>query len=79
VVALSFLYLVFVRMLQLFRLRRCERDELAVEVVVLRLKWRSCAVKWRVRRCDQPVGCQNLITPLTCEFAGACRRSRCEF
>jgi hypothetical protein len=28
---------------------------------------------------DPPVGCQNLITPLTCEFVGACRRSSCEF
>jgi hypothetical protein len=25
------------------------------------------------------VGCQNSITPLTVEFAGACRCSRCEF
>jgi hypothetical protein len=25
------------------------------------------------------VGCQNSITPLTLEFAGACRSSRCEF
>ena len=27
----------------------------------------------------QRVGCQNSITPLTLEFAGACRSSRCEF
>ena len=25
------------------------------------------------------VGCQNSITPLTLEFAAACRSSRCEF
>jgi putative transposase len=35
-VALSSLYLVFVRLLQLIRLRGSDRDELAVEVVVLR-------------------------------------------
>ena len=34
--ALSFLYMAFVRVLQLLRLRRSEQDELAVEVVVLR-------------------------------------------
>jgi hypothetical protein len=34
--ALTFLYLAFVRMLQLFRLRGTDRDELAIEVVVLR-------------------------------------------
>jgi hypothetical protein len=34
--ALSFLYVAFVRLLQLFRLRRRERDELAIEVVMLR-------------------------------------------
>ena len=28
---------------------------------------------------DHGVGCQNSITPLTREFAGACRSSRCEF
>jgi putative transposase len=35
-VALSFLYLAFVRTLQLFGLRRCEADDLAIEVVALR-------------------------------------------
>ena len=34
--ALSFLYLAFVKMLQLIRLRKCDCDDLAVEVVVLR-------------------------------------------
>jgi putative transposase len=34
--ALTFFYLAFVRMLQLFRLRGTDRDELAIEVVVLR-------------------------------------------
>jgi glycosyltransferase involved in cell wall biosynthesis len=34
-------------------------------------------VSFRVR--FVPVGCQNSITPLTYEFAGACRRSGCEF
>ena len=34
--ALSFLYLAFVRILQLFRLSRRDSDELAVEIVVLR-------------------------------------------
>jgi putative transposase len=34
--ALSFLYLAFVQMLQLIRLRKCDCDDLAVEVVVLR-------------------------------------------
>jgi len=34
--ALSFLYLAFVRILQLLRLLGCERNELAIEVVVLR-------------------------------------------
>jgi hypothetical protein len=34
--ALSFLYLAFVRILQLFRLRRRDSDELAIEVVILR-------------------------------------------
>ena len=33
---LSFLYVAFVRILQLFRLRRSDRDDLAIEVVVLR-------------------------------------------
>jgi hypothetical protein len=35
-VALTFLYLSFAWMLQLFELRRSERDELAVEVIMLR-------------------------------------------
>ena len=35
-VALSFLYLAFVRTLSLLRLRRRETDELAVEIVMLR-------------------------------------------
>src|ERR1039458_1092662 len=34
--ALSFLYMAFVRVLQMLRLRRCDHHELAVEVVVLR-------------------------------------------
>ena len=34
--ALSFLYLAFVRILEVLRLARCESGELAVEVVVLR-------------------------------------------
>ena len=34
--ALSFLYVAFVRMLELFRLCRNEREELAIEVVMLR-------------------------------------------
>jgi putative transposase len=34
--ALSFLYVSFVRLLQLLRLRRAERDELAIEIVMLR-------------------------------------------
>jgi hypothetical protein len=34
--ALSFLYLAFVKILQLIRLRKCDCDDLAVEVVVLR-------------------------------------------
>jgi hypothetical protein len=34
-VALSFLYEAFVRVLQLFRLGRSERQELAIEVVML--------------------------------------------
>ena len=36
VVALSFLYVAFVRMLEMVRLRWRDRDQLAVEVVVLR-------------------------------------------
>jgi hypothetical protein len=32
----SFLYVAFVRLLQLLRLRRRERDELGIEVVMLR-------------------------------------------
>jgi putative transposase len=35
-VALSFLYVAFVRILQLLRLRRDDRDELAIEVIMLR-------------------------------------------
>jgi hypothetical protein len=35
-VALSFLYLAFVRTLQLVGLRRCNADDLAIEVVILR-------------------------------------------
>ena len=34
--ALSFLYVAFVRILQLLRLRRDDRDELAIEVIMLR-------------------------------------------
>lgn len=34
--ALSFLYVAFVRLLQFLRLRRTERDELAIEIVMLR-------------------------------------------
>ena len=34
--ALSFLYAAFVRILQLLRLRRDDRDELAIEVIMLR-------------------------------------------
>jgi len=35
-VALSFLYVAFVRILQLLRLRREDRDELGIEVIMLR-------------------------------------------
>lgn len=35
-VALSFLYVAFVRILQLLRLRRDDGDELAIEVIMLR-------------------------------------------
>ena len=35
--------------------------------------------QFAVGACLPPVGCQNSITPLTLEFAGACRSSRCEF
>jgi hypothetical protein len=34
--ALTFLYVAFVRVLQLLRLVRIEKDELAVEIVILR-------------------------------------------
>ena len=34
--ALSFLYLAFVRMLQLVRLSRSEQQDLAIEIVILR-------------------------------------------
>ena len=34
--ALSFLYLAFVRTIQLVGLRRCDADDLAIEVVMLR-------------------------------------------
>ena len=34
--ALSFLYVAFIRLLQLLRLRRTERDELGIEIVMLR-------------------------------------------
>ena len=34
--ALSFLYLAFVRMLQLVRLSQSERQDLAIEIVILR-------------------------------------------
>jgi hypothetical protein len=34
-VALSFFYVAFVRILQLLRLRRDDRDELAIEVIML--------------------------------------------
>lgn len=34
--ALSFLYVAFVRILQLLRLRREDRDELGIEVIMLR-------------------------------------------
>src|ERR1039458_2636743 len=34
--ALCFLYVAFVRLLQILRLRRTERDELAIEIVMLR-------------------------------------------
>ena len=35
-VALSFLYVAFVRVIQLLRIRRSERDDLAIEVVMIR-------------------------------------------
>ena len=46
-VALSFLYLMFIRVLQLIRLLWSDRDELAAEVVVLR---REVAVLRQVDR-----------------------------
>ena len=50
-VALSFLYLEFLRMLQFLRLRRDDRADVAIEAVMLRQRCRSSAVRWNARRC----------------------------
>jgi hypothetical protein len=49
-VALSFLYLEFLRMLQFLRLRRDDRADVAIEVVMPRQRCRSLAVRWNARR-----------------------------
>ena len=48
--ALSFLYLEFLPMLKFLRLRRDDRADVAVEVVMLRQRCRSSAVRWNARR-----------------------------
>jgi hypothetical protein len=53
--ALSFLYLAFVRFLQLLRLRRTASSELAVEVAKLRHEVAACsAASWHARHCGLP-------------------------
>jgi hypothetical protein len=49
-VAFSFLYLEFLRMLQFLRLRRDDRADMAIEVVMPRQRCRSFAVRWNTRR-----------------------------
>jgi len=49
-VALLFLYLEFLRMLQFLRLRRDDRADVAIEVIMLRQRCRSFAVRWNARR-----------------------------
>ena len=53
-----FLYLAFVRTLQLLRLARGDGDELAIEVVMLRheVAVRCSAARWPVRRCGPAPG-----------------------
>ena len=48
--ALLILYLDFLRMLQLLRLRRDDRADVAIEVVMARQRCRSSAVRWNARR-----------------------------
>jgi hypothetical protein len=59
-VALSFLYLALysalVRLLQLVRLKWSDRDELAVEILVLRHEVAFCAGRWPARRCGPRTG-----------------------
>jgi hypothetical protein len=45
-VALSFLYIAFVRLLQLLRLSRSGQEDLAIEVVMLRHE--VAVLRWRV-------------------------------
>ena len=52
-VALSFFYVAFVRILQLLRLRRDDRDELAIEVIMLRHEV-SVLRRQRVRSALEP-------------------------
>jgi hypothetical protein len=52
--ALSFLYLGFVRILQLLRLFRRDHHELAIEVVVLRHE--VAVLRRQARRCDHLTG-----------------------
>jgi hypothetical protein len=49
-VALSFLYLEFLRMLRFLRLRRDDRADVAIELVMLRQGCRPLAVRWNASR-----------------------------
>ena len=48
--ALLILYLDFLRMLQFLRLRRDDRADVAIEVVMAVTRCRSFAVRWNARR-----------------------------
>jgi hypothetical protein len=54
--ALSFLYVAFVRILRLRQLSRRDKTDLAIEVVILRHEVRCCAARCRARLCDQRIG-----------------------
>ncbi|MGO8871295.1 MAG: hypothetical protein ACLQPH_07805 [Acidimicrobiales bacterium] len=67
--ALSFLYLAFVRTLQLLRLQRSDDNDLTIEAVMLRHE--VAVLRRQVDRPSLPVGAKNLIRSAELELLPA--------